>query len=59
MGSATQRRFQEPFGTFPSREFIGIGELDSRLQDEIAEYGNLKRFHITMWRDEPDATGCN
>jgi len=59
MSSAPQRTFKESFGTLPARELIGIGELDSRLQNEIAEYGTLKGFHITMWRAEPDATGCN
>jgi hypothetical protein len=42
-----------------TREVIGIGELDSRLQEQIAEYGSIKDFYITMWRDERDATGCN
>ena len=42
-----------------ARESIGISELDSRLQEQIAEYGSIKEFHITLWRDERDATGCN
>jgi hypothetical protein len=59
MSSAPKRTFKESFGTFPVRELIGMSELDSRLQNEIAEYGSTKGFHITMWRAEPDATGCN
>jgi hypothetical protein len=42
-----------------ARESIGISELDSRLQEQIAEYGSIKEFHITLWRGERDATGCN
>jgi hypothetical protein len=59
MSRAPERTFNESFGTLPARELIGLGDLDSRLQNEIAEYGTPKGFHITMWRAEPDATGCN
>jgi hypothetical protein len=38
---------------------IGISELDSRLQDEISQYGSIKAFRITMWREDADGTGCN
>jgi hypothetical protein len=58
MSNAPQRS-QEPVQTLPPRRLVGISELDSRLQDEITQYGSLKVFRITMWRDEPDETGCN
>jgi hypothetical protein len=41
------------------RELIGIGELDSRLQEQIVEYGGIKQFRFSVWRDESDPTGCN
>ena len=50
---------EQASGPLPARELIGISDLDSRLQDEMAEHGSLKGFHITLWRDEGDATGCN
>jgi len=59
MGPAPKRTQQESFGPFPVRELIGISELDSRLQEQIIEHGSLKGFRVTMWRDKPDATGCN
>jgi hypothetical protein len=58
MTNATKRR-QESVETFPPRQLVGISELDSRLQDEFAQYGSIKTFRITMWRDNPDGTGCN
>jgi hypothetical protein len=42
-----------------ARESIGINELDSRLQEQLAEYGSIKEFRITLWRDERDPPGCN
>ncbi len=42
-----------------TRSLIGISELDSRIQEQIAEYGSIKSFQIVLWRDAPDATGCN
>ena len=50
---------QKPLGLLPAREVIEISELDLRLQQKMAEHGGLKGFHITLWRDERDATGCN
>lgn len=44
---------------FVARSLIGISELDSRIQEQIAEYGSIKSFHIVLWRDALDATGCN
>jgi hypothetical protein len=53
------QRTRESFATFPSRQLVGIGELDSRLEGEIVQYGSIKAFRITMWREAPDETGCN
>jgi hypothetical protein len=58
MSTAPERTFKESLGTLPTRELIGISELDSRIQEQIAEYGSIKSFHIVLWRDAPDA-GCN
>jgi hypothetical protein len=33
--------------------------LDLRLEEELAKHGNLKDFKVVLWRQEPDATGCN
>ena len=41
------------------RSLIGISELDSRIQDRIAEYGNIKNFKLMLWRQDTDATGSN
>lgn len=59
MSTAPERKFKESLGTLPTRELIGISELDSRIQEQIAEYGSIKSFQIVLWRDAPDATGCN
>jgi hypothetical protein len=42
-----------------ARSLVDISDLDTRVQDEISRYGNLKEFHIVLWRQEPDATGSN
>jgi hypothetical protein len=42
-----------------ARSLIGIGALDSRLEEELAKYGSAKDFHVVLWRGKPDATGCN
>jgi hypothetical protein len=42
-----------------SRTLLDIGELDSRLQEDVARYGNIKEFHVVLWRQESDADGCN
>ncbi len=41
------------------RSLIDIAMLDLRVQELIAKCGCLKDFHITLWRQEPDATGSN
>jgi hypothetical protein len=42
-----------------ARSLIGISELDSRIQEQIADYESIKHFHVVLWRDHPDATGYN
>jgi hypothetical protein len=42
-----------------TRALIGISELDSRIQDRIAEYGSIKHFKVMLWRQDPDASGSN
>jgi hypothetical protein len=41
------------------RSLLDISSLDLRVQEEVAKYGNIKEFHIVLWRQEPDATGSN
>ena len=41
------------------RSLFDISTLDSRVQEEIAKYGTIKEFQVVLWRQEPDATGCN
>ena len=53
------QRKEESCTTFPARQSVEIGELDSRLEDKIAQYGSIKTFRITMWRADADRTGCN
>ena len=50
---------REPSTPVATRSLIGISELDSRIQEQIAEYESIKHFHVVLWRDRPDATGCN
>ena len=42
-----------------ARSLIDIVTLDLRIEEEISKYGTLKEFHVVLWRQEPDATGCN
>ena len=46
-------------GTFVARSLIDIVTLDLRIEEEISKYGTLKDFHIVLWRQDPDTTGCN
>lgn len=41
------------------RSLIDIGALDVRVQEQVAKYGSVKDFHVVLWREDPDATGCN
>jgi hypothetical protein len=49
----------DPSTPVATRSLIGISELDSRLQDQIAEYGSIKDFKVMLWRQAPDSTGSN
>ena len=42
-----------------ARSLIDIGALDVRVQQQIAEHGSVKDFQVALWRQEPDASGCN
>ena len=42
-----------------ARSLLDIGALDTRLQEQIARHGSIKEFHVVLWRQEPDTTGCN
>ena len=50
---------QQSSGTFVARSLIDIDALDSRVQEQVAKYGSIKDFHVALWRQQPDATGCN
>jgi hypothetical protein len=43
----------------PARALLDIGALDVRIQERIAQLGSIKDFQTVLWRDTPDATGCN
>jgi hypothetical protein len=42
-----------------TRSLMDIIALDTRLEEELAKYGSAKDFHVALWRQEPDVTGCN
>jgi hypothetical protein len=42
-----------------ARSVIDLTALDLRIQEDLATYGNTKDFYITVWRQEPDTSGCN
>ena len=50
---------QQSSETFVARSLIDIGALDVRVQEQVAKYGSIKDFHVVLWRQDPDATGCN
>jgi hypothetical protein len=50
---------REPSTPVATRSLIGISELDSRIQDQIADYGSIKDFKVMLWRQPPDDTGSN
>ena len=41
------------------RALIDIASLDVQVQERVAEFGSFKDFQLTLWRQEPDSTGCN
>jgi hypothetical protein len=42
-----------------ARELLDMVALDLQIEDEISKYGILKDFHVVLWRQERDASGCN
>ena len=48
-----------PSEALVTRSLLDIGALDGRIEEAICKYGTLKEFHIVLWRQHPDATGCN
>ena len=50
---------QESSTAVATRSLMDIIALDTRLEEELAKYGDVKDFHVALWRQEPDATGCN
>jgi len=42
-----------------ARSLLDISALDTLVQNEVARFGNIKDFHVVLWRQEPDATGSN
>ena len=42
-----------------TRSPVDMIELDSRVEEELAKYGSPKAFHVALWKQKPDATGCN
>jgi hypothetical protein len=42
-----------------TRSLIDISSLDVRMQEQVATHGSIKDFHLALWRQEPDETGCN
>jgi hypothetical protein len=42
-----------------TRALIDISSLDVRVQEQVAKHGDLKDFHVALWRQDPDASGCN
>jgi hypothetical protein len=42
-----------------ARSLIDIVTLDLRIEEEISKYGTLTDFHVVLWRQDPDTTGCN
>ncbi len=42
-----------------ARSLINIGSLDIHLQEALGRVASVSEFHLTVWRHNPDATGCN
>ena len=42
-----------------ARVILDMGALDSQLQSELAMFGDVRQFHIAIWREPPDASGSN
>ena len=41
------------------RSLLDISALDVRMQEQVAKCGSVKDFQLTLWRQDPDALGCN
>ena len=44
---------------FMARSLIDIGALDALLQEALGKVATATDFQVAVWRQEPDATGCN
>ena len=42
-----------------ARSLIDIGALDALLQEALGKVATATDFQVAVWRQEPDATGCN
>lgn len=42
-----------------ARSLIDIGALDVRVQEQVAQHGNIRDFNVVLWKQDPDASGCN
>ena len=42
-----------------ARARIDVAALDLRLEEELAKYADIKELKVVLWRQDPDATGCN
>jgi hypothetical protein len=42
-----------------ARSLINIGSLDTHLQEALGKVASASEFQLTVWRHNPDATGCN
>jgi hypothetical protein len=54
-----QRRPSTAETVFMARSLIDIGALDALLQEALSKVASTRDFQVTVWRQEPDATGCN
>ena len=42
-----------------TRSVIDISVLDACMQEQVAQHGSLRDFNVVLWKQDPDATGCN
>jgi hypothetical protein len=45
--------------TLMARSLIDISSLDVQVQEQVAKHGSVKDFHVALWRQDPDESGCN
>src|ERR1019366_10066693 len=48
---------QQSLESFMERSLIDISALDVQVQEQVAKYGNVKDFHVVLWRQDPDTAG--